>query len=59
MYQAERVDNVYMLRLEVTVGGLQLSSALKMVFVEQLETMMDSSSDVHLYPEGRLGLSAQ
>ena len=29
MFQAERIGNVYMLQnLEVTVGGLQLSSAL-------------------------------
>ena len=27
--------------------------------VEQLETTMDSRSDVQLYPEGRLGLGAQ
>jgi len=33
-FQAERVDNVYMLRnSEVTIGGLQLSSALKAVVV--------------------------
>ena len=60
MLQAERVGNVYMLRnSEVTVGGLQLSSASKEVVVEQSETMMDSSSDVQLYAEGRLGLGAQ
>jgi len=35
MYQAERVSNVCMLRnSEVTVGELQLSSALKVVVVE-------------------------
>ena len=44
---------------EVTVGGLQLSSASKAVLVEQSETTMDSSSDVQLYPEDRLGLDAQ
>jgi len=44
---------------EVTVGGLQLSSASKATVVEQSETTMDSSSDVQLYPEGRLGLNAQ
>ena len=53
-------QHVYMLwNLEVTVGGLQLSLASKVVVVEQSETMMDSSSDVQLYPEGRLGLSMQ
>ena len=30
-----------------------------MVVVEQSETMIDSSSDVQLYPERRLGLGAQ
>ena len=45
--------------LEVTVGGLQFFSALKAVTVEQSETTMDSSSDVQLYPEGRLGLGVQ
>jgi len=55
-----RVGNVYMLRnSKVTVGGLQLSSASKAVVVEQSETTMDSSSDVQLYPQGRLGLGAQ
>ena len=50
---------VYIANLEVTVGGLQLSSASKAVVVEQLETTMDSGSDVQLYPKGRLGLGAQ
>ena len=60
MFQAERVSNVYMLRnSEVTVGGLQLSSTSKSVVVKQSETTMDSSSDVQLYPEGRLELDAQ
>ena len=60
MFQVERVSNMYMLRnLEVTVGGLQLSSALKAVVVEQLEITMDLSSDVQLYPKGKLGLGAQ
>jgi len=60
MFQAKHVDNVYMLRnSEVTVGGLQLSSASKVVVVEQSETRMDSNSDVQLYPEERLGLGAQ
>ena len=59
-FQAERVDNVYMLRnSEVTVGGLQLSLASKAVNIEQSETTMDSSSDVQLYPKGRLGLGVQ
>jgi len=44
---------------KVTVGGLQLSSASEAVVVEQSETTMDSSSDVQLYPEGRLGLGVQ
>ena len=49
MFQAEHIDNVYMLRnSEVTVGGLQLSSVSKVVIVEQSETMMDSSLDVQL-----------
>ena len=52
MFQAERVGNVYMLQnSKVTVGGLQLSSASKVVIVEQSETMMDSSSNVQLYLE--------
>ena len=60
MFQAERANNVYMLRnSEITVGELQLSSALKAVVVEQSETTMDSSSDVQLYHKGRLGLGAQ
>jgi len=60
MFQAERVSNVYMLRnSEVTVGGFQLSSASKVMVMEQSETTMDSSSDVQLYPEGRLGLVTQ
>jgi len=59
-FQAERVGNVYMLRnLKVTVGGLQLSSALEAAIVEQSETTMISSLDVQLYPEKRLGLDAQ
>ena len=59
-FQAERVGNVYILwNSEVTVGELQLSSALKVVVVKQSETMMDSNSHVQLYPEGRLGLDAQ
>ena len=59
-FQAERVSNVYMLQnLKVTVGGLQLSSALEAVVVEQSETTIDSSLDVQLYPERRLGLGAQ
>ena len=60
MFQAERIDNLYMLRnSEVTVGELQLSSVSKAMVVEQSETTMDSSSDVQLYAEGRLGLGAQ
>jgi len=47
MFQAERVGNMYMLwNSNVTVGGLQLSSASKVVVVKQSETTMDSSSDV-------------
>jgi len=60
IFQAERVGNVYMLRNSVvTVGELQISSASKAMIVEQSETTMDSTSDVQLYPEGRLGLGAQ
>ena len=44
---------------EVIVDGLQLFSASRLDVVEQSETMMISSSDVQLYPEGRLGLDAQ
>ena len=59
-FQAERVGNVYMLRnSEVTVGRLQLYSASKLVVVEQSEITMDLSSDVQLYPKGKLGLGAQ
>jgi len=59
-FQAERVGNVYMLRnSEVTVGRLQLSSALKAAIVKQSETTMILSSDVQLYPEKRLGLGVQ
>jgi len=36
MFQAQRVDNVYMLRnSEVIVGGLQLSSASNTVIMKQ------------------------
>ena len=60
MFQAERVGNLYMLRnSEVTVARLQLSSASKAVVVEQLETTMNSSSDVQLYPKGKFGLGAR
>ena len=60
MFQAERVGNVYMLRnSEVIAGGLQLSSASKVVFAEQSETTMVSSSDVQLYPKERLGIGAR
>ena len=60
MFQAKCVGNVYMLRnLEVIIGRLQLSSASKAVVMEQSEPTMDSSSDVQLYPEERLGLGAQ
>jgi len=60
IFQAEHVGKVYMLQnLEVTVGGLQLSSASKEAVVEQSETTMVSSSNVQLYPEERLGLGMQ
>ena len=36
---------------EITVGGLQLFSALEAVVAEQSETTMDSSLDIQLYPE--------
>jgi len=59
-FQAERVSNVYMLgNSEVTVGGLQLSSASRVKVVEQSETMIVSSSDVQFYPKGRLRLGVQ
>jgi len=58
-FQAEYVDNVYMLwNSEVTVSGLQLSSASKLEVVEQSKTTMISSSDVQFYPEDRLGLGS-
>ena len=41
MFQAERVDNMYILRnSEVTISGLQLFSASRSEVVEQSETMM-------------------
>jgi len=56
-FQAECVGNIYMLRnLKVTVGGLQLSSALRLEVVEQSETTMVLNSDIQFYLEGRLGL---
>ena len=59
-FQAERVGNVYILQnSEVIVGGLQLFSASKAAVVEQSETTIESSSDVQLYPEGRLRLGVQ
>jgi len=42
--------------LEVTVGGLQLSSTSQSEVVEQSETTMVLNSEVQFYPEGRLGL---
>ena len=51
-FQAERVDNMYMLRnSKFTVSGLQISSASKTVVVKQSESIVDSRSDVQLYPE--------
>jgi len=45
-FQVECVDDVYMLRnSEVTVGGLQLSSASRSEVVEQSKTVMVSSSN--------------
>jgi len=44
---------------EVTVGGLQLSSASEVVVVERSGSTMVSNSDVLLYPKERLGLHAQ
>jgi len=56
-FQAERIGNVYILwNSEVTVGGMQLSSASRSEIVEQSETIMVSRSDVQFYPEGRVGL---
>ena len=41
MFQAERIGNMYMLQnSEVSVGGLQLSSASEVAVVEQSETTM-------------------
>ena len=58
-FQAERIDNIYMLRnLEVIVSGLRLSSASRLEVVEQSETTIVSRSDVRFYPEGRLGLGS-
>ena len=58
-FQTERVDNVYMLQnLEVTAGGLQLSSTSEATIEEQSETTMVSSLNVQLYPEERLRLGA-
>jgi len=51
-FQAERVNNVYMLQnSNVTVRGLQLSSASEATIMEQSETTIILSSDVQLYPE--------
>ena len=51
-FQAERVGNVYILQnSEVTVGGLQLSSASRAEIMEQLDITMISSSDVQFYPK--------
>jgi len=59
-FQVKRVGNVYMLQnLKVTVGELQLSSASEAAVVKQSETTMISSSDIQLYSEERLRLSAQ
>ena len=41
---------------EVTVGGLQLSSASRSEVVEQSKITMVSNSDVQFYPQGKLGL---
>jgi len=52
MFQDERVGTVYILRnADVTVGGLQLSSASKVVVVEQSETTIDSSSEFNCTPK--------
>ena len=59
-FQAERIDNVYILRnSEVTICELQLSSASKAAVMEQSETTMVSNLDVQLYPDERLGQGAQ
>jgi len=44
---------------KVIVGGLQLFSASKLAVVEQAEPMIVLTSDVQLYAEERLRLSAQ
>jgi len=57
-FQAERVRNAYMLQnSEVTVGGLQLSSASRSKIVEQSENTMILGLDVQFYHEDRLGLN--
>ena len=59
-FQAERIGNVYMLQnSQVTVGGLQLSSASKVTVTEQSEATMVSRLDIQLYSKKRLGLGAQ
>ena len=51
-FKAESVGNVYMLRnSKVTVGELQLSSALKMAVVKQSETTMVLSLDFSCIPK--------
>jgi len=51
-FQAERVNNMYMLQnSNVTVRGLQLSSASEATIMEQSKTTIILSSDVKLYPE--------
>ena len=54
-----KVSAMCMRNSEVTVGELQLSSASKVMIVEQSKTVMDSSLDFQFYPEERFGLGAQ
>jgi len=56
-FQAERVGNAYISRnLDITVGGLQLSSVSRSKVMEKSKITMISCSNVQFYPEDRLGL---
>ena len=59
-FQVKHVGSVYMSQnSNITVGGLQLSSASKAAIVKQSETTIVSSSDVQLYLKERLRLGIQ
>ena len=56
MFQDERVGTVYILRnADVTVGGLQLSSASKVVVVEQLKTTDGFEFRCSIVPRREIG----